>query len=174
MSTKDTNKDDNWQELLSIKWPDPTSPQSLCDQSGECCRGASQYQPWETTLINAGKGDKTARDFLNQFTPYPSQSIAKLSAPDAVKSSRITAQEQDRNPDEVVFYRCQYLKGKNECQIYEDRPTLCREFPESPFGSIPSCCGYASTANACHNKLTDLKKELEALKTLQNQINPLN
>lgn len=150
----------DWQTLLGVDWPASDSPQSLCDQSGECCRGAAQVLPWQNLLRQAAKGDETARDFMAQFVPYVSQEEARLGAPDAVAASLKIAAERGDTLSDVIFYHCRFLKNKNQCQIYEDRPSLCREFPESPFGSIPACCGYASLTKTCLQKITDLKQEL--------------
>jgi Fe-S-cluster containining protein len=151
-----------WEKLLDIRWPE-----AACDQSGECCRGAAQYQPWQALFRQAAQGDATARNFLNQYQPYPTRLLAETEAPHAVETSLAVIHDRNQNPDDVIFYRCIYLKGKNECQIYEDRPALCRDFPESPFSAIPKCCGYASIQNACTQKAAQLKAELEHLKTLK-------
>lgn len=154
----------SWEELLDIRWP-----KNACDQSGECCRGAAQYQPWQTLMRQAAQEDVTARNFLNQYQPYQSPARAKSEAPYAVEASLQVIQDRKQNPKEVVFYHCIYLSGKNQCQIYEDRPALCRDFPESPFSAIPSCCGYANAQKECAQKATQLKAELERLKRLQAQ-----
>ncbi len=163
-------KNPDWQnvlkEAIDITWPDPAGRLSLCDQSGECCRGAAQYAPWQegSTLDQARLGDVTARAFLNQFVPYSSLDEAKLSAPAALEAALLVVADRNQNKDELVLYRCRYLKGKSTCQIYEDRPQLCREFPETPFGGIPSCCGYYSLAQECSSRIDSLKMELEAIK----------
>ncbi len=163
-------KNQDWKktlkEAIDITWPDPSSPASLCDQSGECCRGAAQYAPWNegSTLDQARLGDSTARAFLNQFVPYSSLEDAQQHAPAALESALLVVADRNQNKDDLVLYRCRYLQGKNVCQIYEDRPQLCREFPETPFGGIPSCCGYYSLAQECSSRIEDLKNELEALK----------
>lgn len=157
---------ETWEKLLDIRWPE-----AACDQSGECCRGAAQYQPWQTLIRQAAQGDSTARNFLSQYQPYPTRLLAETEAPHAVEASLAVIHDRKQNPDDVIFYRCIYLKNKNECQIYEDRPTLCRDFPESPFSAIPNCCGYASVQKACTQKAAQLKAELEHLKTLKTKIN---
>lgn len=152
----------NWEEALGLKWPS-----NQCDQSGECCRGAAQYEPWANLLRQAAKGDLTARNFLSQYQPYANQTDAIASAPDAVEASLRIASERGQKPESVIFYRCIFLKGTNQCQIYEDRPTLCRDFPESPFGAIPKCCGYYATQQACYQIAHGLRQELETLRKLQ-------
>lgn len=158
-----------WEELLGIAWPSPEGQSSLCDQSGECCRAAAQRAPWQTTLKNAGLGDPTAQNFLNQFIPYLSIEEARAVAPSGVAANLALAEERGDDLNDIVFYRCRFLKGKNTCQIYEDRPALCREFPETPFTAIPGCCGYATLAKRCNQTIEDMKEELARLKQLQQE-----
>ena len=151
-----------WEKLLGMKWP-----QSACDRSGECCRGAAQLSPWDKLLQQAAEGSQTARNFLSQYIPYPNRAEALLNAPDAVEASLEIARMRGDKEEDIIFYHCIYLKGQSACQIYEDRPALCRDFPESPFGAIPKCCGYSEVKKQCLDKIDSLKAELQRLKVLQ-------
>ncbi len=155
----------DWETLLEMRWP-----KNACDQSGECCRGAAQSTPWKNLLVQAAQGDPTARAFLNQYQPYPSLEAAIAEAPDAVSASQAIADQRGEQEESLIFYRCIYLQGKNKCQIYEDRPALCREFPESPFGAIPKCCGYYPVKQDCQHKIQTLRDELAELKRLQSML----
>lgn len=151
-----------WEALLGVKWP-----QNQCDQSGECCRGAAQIRPWERLIQQAAQGSPTSRAFLNQYVPYPDYEAALQAAPDAVHASVEIALSRGESPEDLVFYHCVYLKDENQCQIYEDRPTLCRDFPESPFGAIPKCCGYYPAKKNCLEKGNILRRQLAELKALK-------
>lgn len=155
-----------WEQLLGVQWPS-----NACDRSGECCRGAAQASPWKNLLTNAADGDLTARSFLNQFIPYATLEEAKQNAPHAVQASTEIAIARNINPQDLIFYHCRYLQGKSDCQVYEDRPALCRDFPESPFGAIPACCGYYPVAQSCLSSIETLKQELASLKDKQNALN---
>jgi Fe-S-cluster containining protein len=154
-----------WEELLGVKWP-----KNQCDQSGECCRGAAQIKPWERLIQQAAQGNPTSRTFLNQYTPYTNYKAALEAAPAAVDASLEIALSRGENPEDLVFYHCIYLEGRNQCQIYEDRPTLCRDFPESPFGAIPKCCGYYPVKLKCLEKGKELKQQLANLKALKERL----
>ncbi len=149
----------DWEALLGRQWP-----KNACDRSGECCRGAAQIAPWRNLLSLAAQGDSTARDFLNQYVPYLSFAMAQQAAPDAVEASLQVGREKGYHLEDMVFYHCRFLKGQSECQIYEDRPVLCRTFPESPFGAIPRCCGYYQEAQQCLGQIEALRQELARLK----------
>lgn len=155
----------SWEELLDRKWP-----KNACDRSGECCRGAAQLAPWKNLLSLAAQGDGTARDFLNQYVPYPNLEEARKHAPHGVSASLDIAVQKGYLKEELVFYHCRYLHGKSNCQIYEDRPILCRTYPESPFGAIASCCGYFAEAQSCLNQIETLRQQLVELK--RQQANP--
>lgn len=161
-STPEPAPSPSWEQLLGISWP-----RSACDQSGECCRGAAQVAPWRTLLAQAAQGHSHARAFLNQYIPYPSMRKARQHAPHAVQASLEVLNSRDESSSDVVFYHCRFLTGSNTCQIYEDRPQLCRDFPESPFGAIPACCGYAPIAATCRTRLAQLREELAKLKQQQ-------
>lgn len=154
-----------WERLLGIRWPE-----NACDRSGECCRGAAQIAPWDRLLRHAAEGDGTARAFLNQFVPSPDLEAARKNAPHALEASRRIAQSRGDDPGDLVLYRCRFLQGQNTCPIYEDRPALCREFPESPFGAVPACCGYAEATRACLDRLAGLRAELADLKKRQSML----
>jgi uncharacterized protein (TIGR00106 family) len=152
----------DWQGLLGIDWPE-----DACDRSGECCRGAAQVAPWANVLVRAARGDLTARAFISQFVPYTERAQAERKAPHGVAASLQVVRERGQNTDETIFYRCRFLKGTNECQVYEDRPALCRDFPDSPFGAVPACCGYAGVTRQCRDKMNGLRQQLADLKRLQ-------
>jgi len=149
----------HWETLLERQWP-----QNACDRSGECCRGAAQYLPWKNLLPLAAQGDITARAFLNQYIPYPDSKTAMTHAPHGVEASLSVARAKGYAEDDLVYYHCRFLKGKSECQIYEDRPKFCRTYPESPFGAIPSCCGYFSESQSCLSQIETMRAELTTLK----------
>jgi len=158
-----------WEELLGRKWP-----ANACDRSGECCRGAAQHAPWDNLIPLAAQGDETARNFLSQYAPYPSHEVARQNAPDGVQASMEIAALKGYAEADLVFYHCRYLTGKSECQIYEDRPTLCRTYPESPFGAIAKCCGYYTEAQSCLQQVENLRQELADLKHQQALIDNKN
>jgi Fe-S-cluster containining protein len=149
----------HWETFLERQWP-----RNACDRSGECCRGAAQYLPWKNLLPQAAQGELTARAFLNQYIPYPNFETAATHAPYGVEASLSVARAKGYVEDDLIYYHCRFLKGKNECRIYEDRPTFCRTYPESPFGAIPNCCGYSAEAKSCLSQIETMRAELATLK----------
>ena len=63
------------------------------------------------------------------------------------------------NVENLVFYHCSFLSDNNKCLIYEDRPNLCREFPDSPLLVLAPGCAYEKWAADCKEKHFKLKEE---------------
>ena len=154
-----------WEALTGIPVP-------KCDQQGCCCRGASPSVPAHMLLKQAAEGDDFARNFLSQFVPYATHEEADASVPGIVERTLKAAlkSEDFKSPEEVVFYRCRYLKGTNQCQIYEDRPELCRDYPGTPFVVFASGCAFEPWAKQIREKYADIEAELRELKALQQRV----
>ncbi len=109
-----------------------------CAQCGACCSLAiSEFSPCELSL-RAKNGDKTAKSFLEVFEPYESPGDVPLSLlPDALKN---TAKN-----NEAFFYHCKKIQkkdGKSFCPIYDKRPDVCKNFPDTPLENLPKACVY--------------------------------
>ena len=47
------------------------------------------------------------------------------------------------NVDEpVYFYHCPKLNDCKRCSDYENRPQICRDFPDNPLSILPESCGF--------------------------------
>lgn len=169
-----------WEELLGIKYP-------KCKMSGQCCRIAVPSEPTSVLLEKASNGDSYARDFFSIFIPYLSIEDAKKINNAAVLRSLKAAEEQGFNSENIVFYHCRYISAENKCLIHEDRPQLCRDYPDTPFLVFSESCVYNDWSKECRKKYKDLKEEMKRLKeqremirqmkerqVLLNKINSLN
>ena len=43
---------------------------------------------------------------------------------------------------DVYFYHCPKLTEDKRCSDYENRPQICRDFPDNPLSILPEACGY--------------------------------
>lgn len=151
---------DVWEKKLNIKKPE------ACKRTAICCQTATSVSPWDK--IHNAKNNPLLKDFFNIFIPYNSIDEIKTKFPEAYESCLKTAQtRKDINLNDIYFYHCRFLIQPNYCCIYEDRPTLCRHFPESPFDSIPRECGYYDWSKECKKAYIDLQLELRKLKLTQ-------
>ena len=107
-----------------------------CAQCGACCRlAASEFSPDELSK-RAEAGDKTAKSFLEVFELYENNK-----APETPLLLLPKGQELNG----CWFYRCkkvQIREGKYFCPIYDKRPAVCRNFPDTPLENLPKTCAY--------------------------------
>ena len=109
-----------------------------CKKCGECCRLAiSGYTPVQYKQ-KAVRGDKFAQEFLSIYVPYESEEIVEAVCPNYYNKLN---QFMDKN-ERVYFYYCKKLGADNLCSDYENRPDICKNFPNSPLNILPDECGY--------------------------------
>lgn len=121
-----------------------TRPQSLCHMCGKCCRVVTTPTPYNKLKRMAFQGDEGAKDFLSIFVPYESIEAAREVDAGVVDNilNLLKADNPDLKEDEMTFYCCKYLQDDNKCSNYENRPTLCRHFPSTPWAIVPPGCGF--------------------------------
>ena len=110
---------------------------------GKCCRVVTAPLPYEKLKELAANGDQGAIDFLSIFEPYKSVYEARK-VDEGIVDNIINRLKEDGNyvEKDMTFYRCKYLQADNLCANYENRPTLCRYFPSSPWAIVPPGCGF--------------------------------
>lgn len=118
-------------------------PQSLCKMCGKCCRVVTTSTPYSKLKELADNGDEGAIDFLSIFVPYESIEAAKA-VDEGVVNNIINMLSMDGryNEEETSFYYCKYLRDDNMCSNYENRLTLCKHFPSTPWAIVPPGCGF--------------------------------
>ncbi|OGI22866.1 MAG: hypothetical protein A2287_10395 [Candidatus Melainabacteria bacterium RIFOXYA12_FULL_32_12] len=158
-----------WSKLLDV-----TSPE--CKKTGNCCRFSSPSTPGVLLLKKAAENDEFARDYLSIFIPYSSlEDVRKLNERVVEKNLEVLQKQKcgKVNADNIVFYYCRFLADNNSCMIYEDRPSLCRDFPDSPFLVLAPGCAYQEWSDECKKKYAQLKEDIqkkkEELKNLKYQ-----
>lgn len=107
-----------------------------CSGCAVCCNLAcSEFSP-EELRQKADKGDNFAKQFLSIFVPYESVEEAEKIYPEYIKMLK------DNKEDDVYFYHCPKLTEDKRCSDYENRPQICRNFPDNPLSILPKSCGY--------------------------------
>lgn len=70
------------------------------------------------------------------------------------------AKKENRHPLIKDWYiRCPFLNGNNKCDIYEDRPLICREYTCYNFENSIYNTDVFKELNPSDFKLVDLRKE---------------
>ncbi len=119
-----------WQEILELR------KNYSCKGCAICCNLAcSEFSP-EELKQRAEKGDEFASQFTGIFIPYGSRDEAQKVYPQYLKLL------DDTVDDNVYFYYCPKLTECKRCSDYENRPQICRNFPDNPFSILPESCGY--------------------------------
>lgn len=142
---------------------------SHCVCCGTCCKLAcSEFSPDELAK-KAKNGDNYASQFIQTFVPYETLEIPRKIFPEYLKLL------EDKQESGYYFYHCPKVTEDNRCPDYDNRPQICRDFPDNPLGFLPFSCGYndwklkseqdALTANAMidiiefyKNKIKELRK----------------
>ncbi len=107
-----------------------------CVGCATCCNLAcSEFSP-EELQEKAKNGDNFASQFLSIFVPYNSKEEARKVYPEYI------AMLDETKEDKVYFYHCPKLTEDNRCSDYENRPQICRDFPDNPLSILPESCGY--------------------------------
>lgn len=120
-----------------------------CNGCGTCCKLAcSEFSPAELQ-IKAKYGDKFAQQFTQTFIPYESIDEARKIFPEYIKML------EENNQSGYYFYHCPKITKDNKCPDYDDRPQICKDFPDNPIAFLPPLCGF---------KDWKLKSELISLK----------
>lgn len=149
-------------------------PQELCQMCGKCCRVATTATPYEELCKLASRGDEFAKEFLEIFVPYKSIEEAKAVDAQVVENILYHMNSDKKNTDGLTFYYCKYLQDNNMCGRYEDRMTLCKRFPSSPWAIVPPGCGFSGwlflKREQDKERVRKAKEELLDIQVLKNKI----
>lgn len=132
MFEDDISKDifKKWTEILAYR------KNFHCKGCATCCNLAcSEFSPDELKQ-KAENGDNFANQFLSVFIPYETRDEAAKIYPEYLKLLDDTIEEP------VYFYHCPKLNECKRCSDYENRPKICRVFPDNPLSILPKSCGF--------------------------------
>ena len=119
-----------WQEVLELR------KNFDCKGCATCCnRACSEFSP-EELKRRAQNGDKFATQFTSIFIPYGSKEEARKVYPQYIELLDDTIDE------DVYFYHCPKLTDCKRCSDYNNRPQICRDFPDNPLCILPKSCGF--------------------------------
>lgn len=119
-----------WKEILAYR------EKFSCKGCATCCNLAcSEFAPDELSQ-RAQLGDKFASQFTSVFIPYESTKQAEKIYPEYIQLLK------DNVKEDVYFYHCPKLNECNRCLDYENRPQICRDFPDNPLSILPESCGF--------------------------------
>lgn len=109
-----------------------------CAKCTSCCKLASSEYSYEELKERAKNGDKFSAEFVSIFVPYESIEDPRKIYPDYIK----LLEEKFEDQTQLHFYYCPKLGKDGLCTDYENRPDICRTFPNNPLVALPLKCAY--------------------------------
>lgn len=126
-----------------------------CAGCGGCCRFAvSEFSP-EVLVLKAQNGDNYAKQFTSVFVPYKSIEEVKKIYPEYVEFLENTAKGN------YYFYHCPKVTVDNRCSDYENRPQICRDFPDISNIFLPKSCAFIPWKLKSQSVSLKLRAEVE-------------
>lgn len=136
-----------------------------CVGCGVCCRFAvSEFSP-EKLKQKAENGDNFAYQFIQTFIPYESIEQAKKVFPQYIKML------EEQGEKDYYIYHCPKVTVDNRCPDYENRPQICRDFPDNPVGFLPKTCGFTPWKLQSESVLLKLNAEREIINFYLKELN---
>ncbi|MBR1680551.1 YkgJ family cysteine cluster protein [bacterium] len=106
-----------------------------CGMCGSCCRLAvSEFSP-AVLLEKSSRGDKFAKEFISTFTPYENEIEPEKQFPMYIQLLKDSGEH-------VYFYYCKKVTEDNKCPDYENRPSICRDYPDNPIQLLHPTCSF--------------------------------
>lgn len=128
-----------------------------CEGCGTCCKFAvSEYSP-EKLVEMAQNGDKTAKEFIKTFVPYKTLDEARKIFPEYIEML------EKEGCTGYYIYHCPKVTKDNRCPDYENRPQICRDFPDNPVSFLPPQCSFSGWKLKSQPVSLKLKAEVEII-----------
>lgn len=109
-----------------------------CNRCALCCRFACSEFSYSELKIKAENGDNFASQFISVFVPYDNLEEAFKVYPQYIELLK----DKYGEIKDIYFYYCPKLSDNNTCTDYENRPDICRDFPNNALAILPDSCGY--------------------------------
>lgn len=132
--------------------------ESECNKCGACCKLAVSEYSYAQLKQRAMRGDKFSEDFVSVFIPYETEEEARAVNPEYFELLNTLVVE-----DRIYYYHCPKVDENNLCTIYEDRPSICRDFPHNPLKLLPSECSFNEWKNEVAHQAMLLKAKTDII-----------
>lgn len=120
-----------WLEMLAYR------KNFSCVGCATCCKLACSEFSYDELKEKAQNSDNFATQFVSVFIPYEDENEPKRIYP-----AYFELLQEKLDGEKVYFYHCPKLTKENRCSDYENRPAICRDFPDNPLSLLPSACGF--------------------------------
>lgn len=138
-----------------------------CAGCAACCKLAcSEFSP-EELKQKAQNGDNFATQFTSVFVPYEDENEARKVYPEYFELLQEKAQGE-----KVYYYHCPKVTKYNLCPDYENRPQICKNFPDNPISFLPKTCGYNRWKQKVETTALTLRATSEIVEFYKKKLNP--
>jgi Fe-S-cluster containining protein len=151
---------EKWLKIISHK------TNFSCAGCAACCKLAcSEFSPDELKQ-KAQNDDNFAQQFLSVFIPYETEEEAQKIYPEYFELLKIKAPNE-----KIYFYHCPKVTKENRCPYYENRPQICRDFPDNPIGFLPKTCGFNKWKQDVEDSALKLRAAFEIIDFYKQKLN---
>lgn len=135
-----------------------------CSGCASCCKLACSEFSLSELQQKSQNGDNFATQFISVFVPYNTEDEAREIYPEYFQLLKEKAQDEP-----VYFYHCPKVTADNRCPDYENRPQICRDFPDNPIGFLPKMCGFSLWKAQTEPKALELHATFEIVNFYKNK-----
>lgn len=128
-----------------------------CSMCGACCKLAISEFSHEQLREKAQNGDKYSKQFIETFIPYDGDKIPKTLFPQYLELI-------EESHEKIYYYHCDKVTNENKCPDYENRPDICRDYPDNPLQLLHLTCSFEKW----HNKIQNPVLTIKAMKDIKN------
>ena len=136
-----------------------------CTGCAACCKLACSEFSYDELKQKAQNGDNFATQFISVFVPYDTEVEAEKIYPEYFELLKNKAEDE-----KVYFYHCPKVTEDNRCPDYENRPQICRDFPDNPIGFLPKICGYTKWKEEVEEQSLKLHSLMEIIEFYKSKI----
>lgn len=136
-----------------------------CVGCATCCKLACSEFSYAELKQKAQNGDNFATQFVSVFIPYEDKNEPKKIYPEYFELLH-----EKLEGEKVYFYHCPKLTDQNRCSDYENRPAICRDFPDNPLSLLPTACGFCQWKAEVEPTALMLHSMLEIVEFYKNKL----
>ena len=136
-----------------------------CGGCAACCKLACSEFSYDDLKQKSQNNDNFATQFISVFIPYENELEAEKIYPEYFELLKNRAENE-----KVYFYYCPKVTKDNRCSDYENRPPICRDFPDNPLGFLPKTCGYLKWKEEVEEKTLKLRSLIEIIEFYKSKI----
>lgn len=127
-----------------------------CSGCAACCNLAvSEFSSLELKH-KSENNDNFAKQFLSVFVPYKNEEDARKIYPEYFELLKEKAAGE-----KTYFYHCPKVTKDNRCPDYENRPQICKDFPDNPLAFLPKTCGFKNWKKSSEIEALRLQATIE-------------